>query len=340
MRAVVCRGFEREDQVAVENVEPPAMIADGVRIKVMSSGVSFANLLALKGRHQNRATPPFTPGTEIAGIVIECDADAVGFNPGFNPGFKPGDRVMAGLRSGGFAEEVVVTARTVFSLPAEVDFDAAVQFPTIYATAYGVLKWRARLGEGETLLVHGAAGGSGLAAVEIGKVLGARVIATAGSAEKLAVAREHGAYITLNYREQGFREAVLEATGGRGADVIFDPVGGAVFDESLRCIAPEGRIIPMGFAGGDIPQIPANILLVKNITVIGFYWGYYVGWGRIAASPGMAAQVRAAFDEMLDWVRLGKLRPLTHRRFALEEFRQALAMISSREVIGKVVLNP
>lgn len=331
MRAVVCRGFYHEDQVAVEEVDAPTVTADGVRIKAYSSGVSFANLLALTGKHQNRATPPFTPGTEIAGVVTECGANAAEF--------KPGDRVVAGLRWGGFAEEAVVTSRTVFHLPDEVDFDAAVQFPTIYATAYGALKWRARLCNGETLLVHGAAGGSGLAAVEIGKILGARVIATAGSAKKLAVAREHGADIILNYREQGFREAVLEATGGRGADVVFDPVGGAVFDESLRCTAPEGRIISMGFAGGEIPQVPANILLIKNITMIGFYWGYYMGWGKIPSPPGMATQVREAFREMLDWVRLGTLRPLTHRSFALDEFRQALAMISSREVIGKLVLH-
>lgn len=332
MRAVVCRGFEREDQVAVEEVDAPAMIADGVRIKVYSSGVSFANLLALKGKHQNRATPPFTPGTEIAGIVTECGASARGFNPG--------DRVVAGLRWGGFAEEAVVASRTVFALPDAVDFDAAVQFPTIYATAYGVLKWCARLRDGETLLVHGAGGGSGLAAVEIGKILGARVIATAGSAKKLAVVREHGADFTLNYREPGFRDAVLEITGSRGADVVFDPVGGVVFNESLRCTAPGGRIIPMGFAGGDIPQVPANILMVKNITVIGFYWGYYMGWGKIPSPEGMAERVRQAFGEMLGWAESGRVRPLTHGRFALGEFRQALALISSREVIGKLVLHP
>lgn len=332
MRAVVCRGFEREDQVAVEEVDAPAMITDGVRIKVYSSGVSFANLLALKGKHQNRATPPFTPGTEIAGIVTECRASG--------RGFKPGDRVVAGLRWGGFAEEAVVTLRTVFALPDAVDFDAAVQFPTIYATAYGALKWCARLREGETLLVHGAGGGSGLAAVETGKILGARVIATAGSAKKLAVVREHGADFTLNYREQGFRDAVLEITGGRGADVVFDPVGGVVFNESLRCTAPEGRIIPMGFAGGDIPQVPANILMVKNITVIGFYWGYYMGWGKIPSPEGMAERVRQALGDMLGWAMLGRVKPLTHGSFALGEFREALALISSREVIGKLVLHP
>lgn len=332
MRAVVCRGFEREDQVAVEDVAAPHLTADGVRIEVLSSGVSFANLLTLKGQHQNRSVPPFTPGTEIAGIVTECGAQAAGV--------KPGDRVVAGLRSGGFAQQAVVASDSVFQLPDEIDFDTAVQFPTIYATAYGALKWRARLAEGETLLVHAAGGGSGLAAVEVGRMLGARVIATAGSARKLAVAREHGAQIALNYREGGFREAVLQATGGRGADVVFDPVGGAVFDESLRCTAPEGRIIPMGFAGGDIPQVPANLLLVKNITVIGFYWGYYAGWGKIPAPPGMDAQVRAAFGELFDWAKRGGLRPRTDRSFRLEEFREALAMIASRAVVGKLVLHP
>lgn len=332
MRAVICRGFERDDQVAVEEVDAPLMTAGGVRIKIFSSGVSFANLLALQGRHQNRASPPFTPGTEIAGIVTECSPEA--------RMFKPGDRVVAGLRRGGFAQEAVVGTRTVFHLPAEVDFDAAVQVPTIYSTAYGALKWRAGLRKGETLLVHGAAGGSGLAAVELGKIFGARVIATAGSRQKLAVARQHGADITLNYREGGFREAVLDATGGRGADVVYDPVGGAIFDESVRCTAPEGRIIPMGFASGDIPAISVNILLVKNITVIGFYWGYYMDWGKIASPPETAIKVREAFIEMLEWIRSGRLKPRIHLAFALDQFRKALAMIESREVIGKLVLHP
>lgn len=331
MKAVVCRRFG-VDHAGVEHVERPAMVDAGVRIEVAAAGVSFANLLVIEGKHQNRREPPFTPGTEVAGVVTEC-GPAAGL-------FKVGDRVVAGVKSGGFAEEVVVPQDTVFHLPAAVDFAAAVQFPTIYATAYGALAWRANMQPGETLLVHGAAGGSGLAAIEIGKQLGARVIATAGTSEKVAAAIAHGADAGINYRERSFREAVLEFTQGRGADVIFDPVGGQTFDESLRCVAPEGRLIPMGFAGGTIPQIPANILLVKNITVVGIYWGYYMGWARQAAPPGTADRVRTAFERMLGWAADGRLRPETYCTFALADFREALATISQRQVIGRVALLP
>lgn len=331
MRAVVCRGFGPHEH-AVETVPAPALPPDGVRIQVRSIGVSFANLLVMAGKHQNRAEPPFTPGTEVSGTVIECGPEV--------QGLRPGQRVVAGLRTGGFADQAVAPVRTTFALPDHVDDDAAVQLPTIYGTAYAALVWRARLAAGETLLVHGAAGGSGLAAIEIGKVLGARVIATAGSEDKLAAARAHGADLALNYRNGPFRDAVLEATGGRGADVVFDPVGGAVFEESLRCTAPEGRLLPIGFAGGDIPQAPVNILLVKNLAVIGLYWGYYMGWARQASPPGMEAQVRAAFDTLFGWIGEGRLRPETHRAYPLEDYRTALELISTRSVIGKVVLHP
>ncbi len=330
MKAVVCRELGLDD-AAVEDVAPPEMSPGAVRIAVQSIGVSFANLLVIEGKHQNRQEPPFTPGTEVAGIVTECGPQA--------RLFKVGDRVVAGVKTGGYAEQVVVSERTVFRLPDEVDFDMAVQFPTIYATAYGALKWRASLQPGEVLLVHGAAGGSGLAAVEIGKLLGARVIATAGSEAKVRATMNHGADVGIDYTKENFRDAVLAHTGGRGADVIFEPVGGSTFDESLRCIAPEGRIIPIGFAGGGIPQIPANIVLVKNITVIGLYWGYYMGWARQLAPAGMEHKVRAAFDELLGWTAQGKLSPHTWRKYPLAEFRQALHAVSSREVIGRVVLN-
>jgi len=331
MKAVVCRGLGI-DHACVDEVAEPALTPDGVRIGVQAIGVSFANLLVMEGKHQNRQAPPFTPGTEVAGIVLETGPEA--------RLFQPGDRVVAGVKTGGYAEHVVAPEQTVFRLPDEVDFDAAVQFPTIYGTAYGALKWRAAMRPGETLLVHGAAGGSGLAAIEIGKQLGARVIATAGTPEKVQAALKQGADVGIDYRQENFRDVVLAQTGGRGADVIFDPVGGATFDESLRCIAPEGRIIPMGFAGGGIPQIPANIVLVKNVTVIGLYWGYYMGWARQPAAPGTEEKVRAAFAEMLDWAATGKLRPSTWRRFPLSDFKQALEAVSSRAVIGRVVLNP
>lgn len=332
MRAVICRGLGDPSLVSVESGSAPPMVPGGVRIAVHSCGVSFANLLVLQGKHQNRPALPLTPGTEVAGIVTECALDVTLF--------RPGDRVVAGVRSGGFASEVVAPVDTTFALPDGVDFDSAVQFPTIYATAYGALCWRARLQPGETVLVHGASGGSGLAAIEISKKMGAKVIACASTQAKLDAACAHGADTGLNYRDGDFRDAVLSLTDGRGADVIFDPVGGKVFEESLRCVAPEGRLIPMGFAGGDIPQIPANILLVKNATAIGIYWGYYMGWGRVPFPPERRAQVRAAFETLSDWVVEGALKPYTQRTFALESYEDALAVLASREVIGRVALHP
>lgn len=331
MRAVVCRAFDDPSATQVEELVPSALGPQSVRIRVRAAGVSFANLLVLTGRHQNRAEPPFTPGTEIAGIVLEVGAGVTRF--------KPGDRVVAGLRNGGFAEEAVAPERTVYALPDGVSFVQAVHFPTIYATAYAGLKWRAHMTPGETLLVHGAAGGSGLAAIEIGKRLGARVIAVAGSDAKLQAARRHGADVLIDHRDGGIAERVLAATDRRGADVVFDPVGGEAFKESMKCVAPDGRLIPMGFASGEIPTVPANIALVKNVTVIGLYWGYYVGWGRIAPPAGMEARVRGAFAEMLGWCAEGRLDPETWKTFALGDFRKALDAISSREVIGRVALE-
>jgi NADPH2:quinone reductase len=331
MKAVVCRQYGLA-HAQIEDGPSPALAPGEVRIAVKAAGVSFANLLVIDGKHQNRADPPFTPGTEIAGIVLECASDVVRF--------RPGDRVVAGIRKGGFAQEAIAPCETVFALPDAVDFAAGSHFPTLYATAYAALKWRAALQPGETLLVHGAAGGSGLAAIEIGKVLGARVIATAGSAAKVAATLAHGADLAIHHRERNFREEVLAATEGRGADVIFDPVGGTVFQESLRCIASEGRLLPIGFAGGDIPQIPANLLLVKNVSVLGVYWGYYMGWARQAPPASLEPRRRAAFSEMLGWAAAGRLRPHTHRSYALADFREALAALSAREVIGRNVLVP
>ncbi len=330
MRAVEVRSFETGGAGLAELAEPD-LPAGHVMIDVAAAGVGFATLMVFDGSHQNTPALPFVPGTEVAGRIA-----ALG--DGVN-GLAPGQRVVACVQSGGFAERVAARADRVYAIPDTMSYLDATQFATIYSTGYAGLKRRAHLAPGEVLLVHGAGGGSGLSAVELGKAMGARVIASAGSADKLAVAREHGADLVINYREADFRSLVLQETGGRGADVVYDPVGGQVFDDSLRCMAPEGRILPMGFAGGKVPQIPANILLVKNLTVIGIYWGYYVGWAKQPAAPGLLAEVQAMMAEMFAWHSAGKLRPLTYRALDLADFAEALDIIRRREVIGRVALT-
>jgi NADPH:quinone reductase len=233
-----------------------------------------------------------------------------------------------------------VDAANVFLIPDALSFEGSTLFPTIYATAYAGLKWRANQRPGETLLVHGAAGASGLAAVEVGRALGATVIATAGGERKVAAVREYGADHAIDYRKGGFRDRVLEMTGGRGADVVFDPVGGDVFDESLRCVAPLGRLLPMGFASGRIPEIPANIVLVKNLTVIGLYWGFYMAWGKTKADASLRESVRVLFEELFALYEGGKLRAPVDRSLPLAKFADAMRSVESREVIGKIVLTP
>jgi NADPH2:quinone reductase len=333
MRAVIGRRFGGIDDLAYEETASPALEPGTIRVAVRAAGVSFANLLFIAGKHQNRPSIPFIPGTEIGGVVSEIAGDV-------RTTLKLGDRVCAGLPSGGFAEEAIVDAANVFPIPDLLSFEGATLFPTIYATAYAGLKWRADLKPGETLLVHGAAGASGLAAVEIGRALGATVIATAGGARKVAAVREYGADHAIDYRSGGFRDRVLEFTGGHGADVVFDPVGGDVFDESLRCIAPLGRLLPIGFASGRIPHIPANILLVKNLTVIGLYWGFYMAWGKSKAGSSLRARVGVLFDELFGLYEAGKLRAPVDRSLPLAKFAEAMRSVESREVIGKIVLRP
>lgn len=333
MRAVVGRKFGGIDSLSIEAVSPPPLPPGGVRIAVRAAGVSFANLLFIQGRHQNRPTLPFVPGTEIAGVVVEVSPDA-------NTDLKIGERVCAGLPSGGFAEEAVVDAANVFAMPDTLGFAEATLFPTIYATAYASLVWRAALAPGEVLLVHGAAGASGFAAVEIGRATGAQVIATAGGERKVATVRARGAHHVIDHRSDDFRKAVLDLTNGRGADVVFDPVGGDVFDKSLRCVAPLARLIPIGFASGRIPQIPANLVLVKNLTIIGLYWGYYMAWGATRASDPMRGKVRLLFNELFSLFQQGALSPPVDSRLSLADFAAAMRRVEERQAIGKVVLEP
>ena len=261
---------------------------------------------------------------------------------------KVGQRITTGVSQGAYAEYAVATAANAVVIPETMPYAEATNFPTLYPTAYGVLKWKANLQPGEVMLVHGAGGGSGLTGIEVGKAMGATVIASAGGADKLKAAQEAGADHLIDYRTEDLRTRVLELTGGRGADVVYDPVGGSAFDISLRCIAPEGRLIPMGFASGTVPQIPANILLVKNVTVIGFYYGYYNGWGgKSEPSPKEAkalaarrAMVADAHAELMRWFTEGKLKATVAATLDLADWVKAFKLIEERTVVGKAVLVP
>jgi NADPH:quinone reductase len=263
------------------------------------------------------------PGMEIADRIDAC-------GPGV-AGLAPGDRVMAALGHGGFAEMAVCSAENVVRLPDSMDDVTAAGFAIAYGTAYGALCWSGRLQAGETLVVHGAAGGVGLATVECGRALGARVIATARGADHLAVAAARGADATIDTASEDVRARIRALTDGRGADVIFDPIGGDLFQASLRSIAWEGRLLVIGFASGQIPQIPANLLLVKNASAVGFYWGSY--------RQHDPARVRAAFEELLRWHQDGRIKPLVSEVLPLAQARDALERLLSRKSSGKIVLN-
>ncbi len=322
MKAVLCRAFGPPETLVVESVGPPALEPGTVRIAVAAVGVNFPDLLLIEGKYQVRPPFPFSPGLECAGTVTEL-------GPGVTAP-RPGTRVMTFLSHGCMAEEVVAPADCVTPIPDAVPFDTAAAFPVVYGTSYHALVARAALAAGEVLLVTGASGGVGLSAVEIGKRMGATVIAAAGSDEKLALAREHGADHLVNYRSEDMRERVKALTDGRGADVIYDPVGGDVFDTAMRCIAWNGRLLVIGFASGRIAEAKTNIVLLKEISVVG------VAWGAFAKRDPAANQ--AYFATLLRWYEKGAVRPRISRRLPLDDAVVALEGFRDRSVVGKQVL--
>lgn len=324
MRAMLCKELGEPSGLVMGDVAPPALGPGQARIHVHTAGVNFADTLIIAGKYQVRPDLPFAPGMEVAGVVADC-AEGV-------TTCRPGDRVLATVSHGGYAEEAVAEADQVMVIPDGMDFAAAAGFPVVYGTSHLALDHRAHLRAGEVLLVHGAAGGVGLSAVEIGKVMGATVIACASSAEKLAVARDHGADHLIDTSTDSVRERVKEITGG--ADVIYDPVGGEAMTESLRCINWEGRVLVIGFASGTIPQIPANYLLLKNCAAIGLFWGAYLR--RDADTIRLA---RESYATLLGWVAEGRLRPHVSHRFPLDQAADALALLGARKTTGKVVLT-
>jgi NADPH:quinone reductase len=323
MRAVICRAWGEVDTLSVEDVPPPTPAADEVLIDVRATGVNYADAIMVAGRYQTRPAFPFSPGLEAAGVVVACGDDVTRF--------RPGDRVMATLAHGGFAEQAVAKDVETFPVPEGMPFEEAGAFPIAYISSHVAIRWQGRLEPGETLLVLGAAGGVGLTAVEIGKAMGARVIAAASTPEKLAVAQDHGADALIDYSHEALTARVMALTDDKGADVCFDPVGGDLADAALSSLGWGGRMLLIGFVGG-VQQIPANRLLVKNRSALGCSLRYY-RWH----APD---KLRASVDELIAWYRAGKLNPCISHRLPLERSVEAIRLLTDRKAHGKVVVVP
>ena len=323
MKAIRCHEFGAIENLRLDDVAAPSLGVDQVRIRVRACGVNFPDILLARGLYQFKPTLPFSPGLEVAGEISEVGAEV--------SGLEASQRVIATMMWGGMAQEAVVPAAMAMPIPDSLSYESAAALPLAYGTAHLALTHRAQIQPGETLLVLGAAGGVGLAAVELGKLLGARVIAAASTDAKLAVAAGMGADEGINTADENLRERVKELTAGKGADVIFDPVGGDLFDQALRRVAWEGRYLVIGFASGRIPAAPANILLLKNASLMGLFWGAY--WQRDPAT------IRASLSELLDLAARERIKPRIHRVFPLGEAVAALRELDERRVMGKVVLS-
>jgi NADPH2:quinone reductase len=310
-----------EHALKLAEVEEPR--SGDVVIEVRAAALNFFDILLCRGEYQERPELPFTPGGEISGTVREAGG-----------GMQAGQRVVATppLPRGGYAEKVAVPESSVFPIPDSIPFEKAAALPITYQTAHVALHHRAGLEAGETILVHAGAGGVGSAAIQISKASGARVIATAGGPEKVEVCKKLGAEIAIDYREENFVEVVKEATEGRGADVIFDPVGGDVFDDSRRCVAFEGRVVIIGFAGGRIAEAPTNHVLVKNYSVVGMHWGLYT-----RVMPGL---IRTTHEDLMRLYEAGEIDPLISGTVPFEELPKALKKLGSRGTYGKTIMLP
>ena len=324
MRAMVATQWGEPSDLQLMELPDPEPGPRQVAIDVRASACNFFDILMVQGKYQVRPPLPFAPGGEVAGVVR-----AVG--PGVEQ-VAPGDRVFAMLGWGGYASVALATVDSFFRMPASMSFEHGAAFGIVYQTSYFGLVYRAQLQPGETLLVHAAAGGVGLAAVQIGRALGARVLATAGSSAKLEIARAHGADEAYDYSTPDWVERVKAATGGRGADVVYDPVGGDIFDLSTKCIAFGGRLLVIGFASGRIPSIEVNRILLKNIAVVGLHWGAY--------RQHDPRRIPQAMDALFDLYSQGKLQPVVSSTWPLAEAAAALDEIASRRSVGKVLLLP
>ncbi len=323
-KAWLVRQWCEPEDMEWSEIDAPEPGPGQVRIRNNAAALNFFDILQVQGKYQVKPPFPFTPGAEVAGEV-----DAVG--PGVTQ-WAPGDHVLAFTDGSGFAEQTVVDASKVFRIPKGMDFTQAASMPIIYQTSLFALRDRGALREGEWLLVHAGASGVGMSAIQLGRAFGARVIATASSTGKLDFARRQGAEHLINYSQPDWVEQVKQITGGRGADVIYDPVGGDVFDLSTKCIASGGRLLVIGFASGRIPTIAANRILLKNMSLVGVFWGH-----QVKTVPGYLQSAQAALEHLWDQ---GKIRPEASSTYPLAEARQAMKDLADRKVLGKAVLLP
>tara|TARA_Y200000002_G_scaffold237098_1_gene195858 strand:- start:82 stop:1056 length:975 start_codon:yes stop_codon:yes gene_type:complete len=323
MKAYVCREFGPVESHKVEEIADPRAEAGQVVVDVKAAGVSFPDVLIVQGKYQFQPPFPFSPGGEIAGIISEVGEGVVDW--------KVGDRVIAMTGNGGIAEKVVAFEMTLMPLPETMDFKDGAAFPLNYGTTYHALKQRGQLQAGETLLVTGAGGGVGTTAIEIGKAMGARVIAAASTDEKLEIAKNLGADEVINYSDGELKEKVKALTDGLGADVIYDPIGGDIFMQCMRCINWKGRVLVIGFASGPIPEVPTNLALLKGCSIVGVFWGRFTG-----AEPEENSQ---NFDELFALHAEGKLKPQITKSYSLDDAAEAIASLENRKATGKVVIE-
>ena len=323
MKAYVCREFGPVESHKVEEIADPRAEAGQVVVDVKAAGVSFPDVLIVQGKYQFQPPFPFSPGGEIAGIISEVGEGVVDW--------KIGDRVIAMTGNGGIAEKVVAFEMTLMPLPETMDFKDGAAFPLNYGTTYHALKQRGQLQAGETLLVTGAGGGVGTTAIEIGKAMGARVIAAASTDEKLEIAKNLGADEVINYSDGELKQKVKALTDGLGADVIYDPIGGDIFMQCMRCINWKGRVLVIGFASGPIPEVPTNLALLKGCSIVGVFWGRFTG-----AEPEENSQ---NFDELFALHAEGKLKPQITKSYSLDDAAEAISSLENRKATGKVVIE-
>ena len=324
MKAVRCKAWGLPETLVVEDLPAPEPKPGEVLLDVNAASVNYPDVLIIQKKYQIQPELPFTPGTEIAGTVRALGAGV--------KNVKVGDRVIAFVGLGGFAEQAVAVANALIPIPPGISDEVAASFTMAYGTSHHAVLDRGELQRGQTMLVLGAAGGVGLAAVEIGKAIGARVIAAASSEDKLAVCKAHGADVLINYAAQDLRAAIKEATEGKGPDVIYDPVGGVYAEPAFRSIAWRGRYLVVGFANGEIPRLPFNLALLKGAAIVGVFWGDFA-----KREPQANA---AAMMQMIGWIREGKLKPLISARYPLAQVPQALNALGARAATGKIVIVP